>query len=381
MLFARTYLLFSMAWPFLFPPILADSLPDESFLPVSAIFASNSDRSIKGGDIADNALALNAQANTYGRTQVALVLKDRPQLQSIVFEGNSIDEWLVRAFAAPDLDYHLKWQGTDTAPRVADHAESSSYPDANGFSTIKVDSKNKDGPQAGQIRTSEEVLSNLVYELNNARNGREGGRLAAGALLGTISRDDYIIGRAHIEYKAALRTKDFYYNIWLPYSSGHAISPHPIFWNLDIPDSFEQHLARYPRTFWYPWGFFGNQYDAKSALGGNVIMAKANKGDLRAEGQVASTYYGLRDYPDAMVWYLKMAGQNDTSAEKYLSWMYGHGEGISQDESQAFAWALKAAKQGDAQAERAVGFRYEKGQGVEADTIKAKFWYDKANGG
>jgi TPR repeat protein len=320
----------------------------------------------------------DTKALAYGREQVDRVLKDRPQLQSIVLKGNKIDEWLVTAFAAPRLDYKLVWQATSTTPDTADSAESSSYPDVHNCSYIKVDDTYKDGPRIRQTRSSEEVLSGLVFELFNVRYGYEESKITAQALLGTISRDDFILASADKEYLADTRTRDFYNKVWLPFCLQHGITPTPRLWYIDVAATFEENLARYPRTFWYPWYYFGKRYDEEASMGDKAILARAQTGDIKAGEQVGSIFYGVHDYADAFAWYLKLAKQNDIPAEKYLSWMYAYGEGVPLDESQAFAYCLKAAEQGDVQAEKAVAYCYEKGLGVVANPIQSKIWYKKS---
>jgi hypothetical protein len=61
-----------------------------------------------------------------------------------------------------------------------------------------------------------------------------------------------------------------------------------------------------------------------------------------------------------------------------MGWMYQHGNGVSQDDTEAMKWYRKAADAGNATAMYNIGWLYENGKGVSRDYTKAKKWYRKA---
>jgi hypothetical protein len=292
----------------------------------------------------------------YGREQVDRVLQDRPQLQSVVTPGGAIDRWLVKAFAAPDLAYKLAWTNESTTPNVDTNAQSSAYPYGSDFSYIRVNGIYQSGATVGQQLTLEEILSGLVYELNNARNGEDEARFDRGAIFQTITRNDYIVAFARAEFGAFRGTADFYHTIWIPYCEDHDMTSSPKRWHDDYPgQTFENYLARYPRDFWYPWHFYGERYDYYAAMGGGKTLALAQGGDVGAQDKLATIYLYTRDFTDAVDWYLKAAKQGNVAAEKALNWIYSNGVGVVKDPDKGSDWCLRAAEQGDAEAQEEAG--------------------------
>jgi TPR repeat protein len=73
-----------------------------------------------------------------------------------------------------------------------------------------------------------------------------------------------------------------------------------------------------------------------------------------------------------------LAESGNTNAQFLLGFMYGHGEGVPQDDIEAAKWYRKAAAQGHDSAQNNLGFLYEYGLGVTYDQTEAKKWYRKA---
>jgi TPR repeat protein len=334
------------------------------------------------------------KAATPGEEQLDLVLRDRPQLQTVVQKGSPIWTWLKTAFEGANLGYQIEWRNDATGLRISGSSSiSSAYADVNEKAYVEVDGINEEGPATGTERSAEEILSNLVFELNNVRHGPEKQKLDEQARAGTISHDDFIRACFREEYLADRETADFYHTIWVPFCKAKGLEPHPTPWHALIKNTWQENLATYPPEFWYPWHFYGDRYDRYAALRGSItprnqpvnfkdLLAKAEKGDAEAEEQVGRAYFWgsgvTKDDQIANGWYLKAAAQNNIQAEKNLACFYEKGAGVPKDESKAFNWALKVADQGDPVFARLIAERYESGLGVVVDKSKAIEWYKKA---
>ncbi len=63
----------------------------------------------------------------------------------------------------------------------------------------------------------------------------------------------------------------------------------------------------------------------------------------------------IHDYPQAVEWYLKAAGQGHSVAQFNLGLMYGQGQGVARNEAAAGMWLRKAAELGHPGAQYHVG--------------------------
>jgi len=92
----------------------------------------------------------------------------------------------------------------------------------------------------------------------------------------------------------------------------------------------------------------------------NVMRARAEKGDSKAQRDLGSRYFygpGVpQDYPDAARWYCKAAEQGDALAEFSLGLMYFNGKGVQQDYTEAARWYRKAAEQGNPKSQFSLAF-------------------------
>jgi hypothetical protein len=352
----------------------------------------------------------SVEQEQWGIAQVDGLLKDRPQLGAVIAKGDPVYQWLVQDFAAPDLSYKIAWKNAPTDLDLASYAQSSAYPPKpGGPSYIRVDGA-YDKEKGTQLRPVDEVLSDLIFELHNVRHADEKSKLDCEALFQTISRDDFIKSCAHIEFDAESETAKVYSEIWRNYASAHAIPNLPRRWCHHGDEDFATYLARVPRSFWYPWKFYGDRFDACARAGGKGLLAKADSGDVEAEERVGQTYYETSDFADAANWLSKAALKKNLSAMAILSWMYTKGEGMPKngekgfnlalqaaelggpysqeyvgshffsngDYSNAAEWYFKAAKQGNVVAEREMSWMYDHGRGVAADEREAFAWALKA---
>jgi TPR repeat protein len=148
-----------------------------------------------------------------------------------------------------------------------------------------------------------------------------------------------------------------------------------------------------------------------------ALTARAESGDAQAQLELGQAYAEAKD-PDGLslagYWFKKAAEQSNENAEMRLSWAYGAGEGLPQNDDSALYWLnkaaedgqtralwtlgmyyrdgrhvernqqtafnlfLRAAKQGNVDAQFSVAQMYEDGDGVPRDYSQAVSWYKKA---
>jgi len=120
--------------------------------------------------------------------------------------------------------------------------------------------------------------------------------------------------------------------------------------------------------------------DYSAALGEWQILAK--KGNAIAQYNLAVMYghgQGLQqDDIEAVKWYKMAAEQGHAPAQRNLGVAYSDGEGVQQDDKEAAKWFRLAAEQGDAEMQRNMGVLYYNGEGVQQDYKEAEKWFRMA---
>ncbi len=92
----------------------------------------------------------------------------------------------------------------------------------------------------------------------------------------------------------------------------------------------------------------------------------------------AISAYERGDHNEAARLYRRAAEQGHAEGQLKLAFMYGNGEGVSQDDAEAAKWYRLAADQGHAGGQLSLGNMYKRGQGVPQDNVQAYKWLDLA---
>ncbi len=300
-----------------------------------------------------------APANpSVGEKQLLLVLHDRPQLQPLVVPGSPVWAWLAAAFADKPDGVHVRWTNLPTSTFNLSPAESSSSPDDQNNLNIVVDDTYKDGPQQGQPRKGEEVLSTLVFELLNVQSYKEKKVLREKIRTRTIARNDFILAAAELEFRANLGTRKFYETILVPYAQQHSITLHPELWFEKLPTDFAACIALYPPTFWYPWKYFGDMYDATGAWSAAFSELSAGKYTAAIADFTKTINFG----PEMSYW--RGVAELATGDEDHSLADLNHAEAMPQadsstrDESALLAWEIFVSKGLKAAAEQQLNDRF-----------------------
>jgi uncharacterized protein len=88
--------------------------------------------------------------------------------------------------------------------------------------------------------------------------------------------------------------------------------------------------------------------------------------------------YVQHDYATEAKLLRPLAEQGNATAQALLGFMFGHGQGLQQDDVEALRWYRKAAEQGDAGAQSNLGLLYVQGRGTPQDFGEAVKWFRKS---
>jgi TPR repeat protein len=95
----------------------------------------------------------------------------------------------------------------------------------------------------------------------------------------------------------------------------------------------------------------------------------------------ARTAYARGDFTAAIRIIRPLAEQGNPIAQYNLGYMYAHGQGVAEDDTEAMNWLHKAAEQGYSAAYYSLAVMYEHGQGVIQDYVQAYVWFSLAVAG
>jgi hypothetical protein len=183
------------------------------------------------------------------------LLQDRPQLLTIVAEGDPLWNWLNAHFTNTN-GLAVVW--SDNEPDAPPHYVSQHGYDEDGKAVIYVKRLGSDG----QPLPAEQLLSAIVFELSNASHKKAFFKLAVDARNGKLSRKQFIDNMAEIEFSAKLQVKQFAVDVWIPYAvSKHLPFQNP-YWSKGVPEDFDQWLydVRLSASG-YPDDIYGPYYD------------------------------------------------------------------------------------------------------------------------
>lgn len=120
------------------------------------------------------------------------------------------------------------------------------------------------------------------------------------------------------------------------------------------------------------------------ALIGCIFAVEAGTPSVRAASAssdvLAAAYaaYEQHDFATEAKLLLPLAKRGNATAQALLGFLYGHGQGLQQDDIEGLGWYRKAAEQGDAGAQSNLGLLYVQGRGTPQDFGEAVKWFRKS---
>jgi hypothetical protein len=192
-----------------------------------------------------------------GASLQALV-SDRPEFLTLMKPQDDVWSWLEVHFA--NHGWTIRWSNNQAT--LAHYLARHTYT-TDGHPVIFI---------ARQFRTgapisAEAQLSGLVFELLNATHEDEFKDVAARGARGEMTRDEFILANARIEFSVCRATQDFYHDVWGPHVLRNHLSDPGGNWHLAISDDFDEWIAYHRRVSrdGYPDDVYGPEYDALTA--------------------------------------------------------------------------------------------------------------------
>ena len=112
------------------------------------------------------------------------------------------------------------------------------------------------------------------------------------------------------------------------------------------------------------------------------LMADAEKGDVKAQTELANSYYvGIgvpKNIQEAIKWWRKAADQGDGSSYSILGTLHYQGIGVNKDSAEAIRMWHKGAEKYDKDAMSQLGFAYLVGDSVPKDFTYSYMWFNLA---
>ncbi|MCH2021241.1 MAG: hypothetical protein MK207_02075 [Saprospiraceae bacterium] len=189
----------------------------------------------------------------HGNNELKKIIRDRPEMKSIVNSGDIIWQWVANKFAGEDIQSLIYWQKKATKNfRIPDSVNAvHAYPTQKSEGRIWIENNNN----------AEKMWSGLIYELHNIKNGEDFQEIEKDAINWRCEEEEYIMRYAQLEYKAAKEMKKFYNSIWLPFCKSKNIKPNPQLWFYYLPDTFEKWIKTFTDKKGYPWNPYASYYE------------------------------------------------------------------------------------------------------------------------
>ena len=195
-----------------------------------------------------------------GKSELRRMLRDRPEMARDLTEEDELFQWAVRKFAGEDVAKGIHWLPSDHS-QLSDGLSRGGIHGWPGEVFIRDCHGQVSYMPPGTPKSFEELWSCLAFEVHNVQDYDTSARISVQAIVGEISRHDYVLGKARKEYATCLRTRLFYLEVYEPWARSRNIATDARFWRLDIPHTFEKWIGRYPSDSYYPWKAYGDQYD------------------------------------------------------------------------------------------------------------------------
>jgi hypothetical protein len=223
------------------------SLPANSDEPVPHIDDPQADDN-RGGPVSATDLSAVSPA---ALASLESLMADHPELLTLIKRDDEIWQW---------LDVHFTNHGNtvqwthDQGVNFKHYIAMSSYTKPIIYLAPHT--------RSGQSISPQLQLSGLVYELLNISHEDEFKAVVALARAGKLTRDQFVVEMARIEFKTCHETKVFHDLVWLPYALKNHLSPIRGNWHLTIGDNFNRWLNYHRRVVkdGYPDDAYGPTY-------------------------------------------------------------------------------------------------------------------------
>lgn len=203
--------------------------------------------------------SVSSSDRDWGRKQLKLMLRDRPNMQLDGIACDQLNKLAVDLYAGGLLSQRIAWDGEDPARALSEFWP----PEGDTLARIRIRSTYPTVLGQFTQRTFEELWSSFFLEMHNICNSRAFVSLNAAAQQGSISKMEFIKRKFMAEASAVQRTRGFYVREFLPIVAEKKLATDARLWYCAGWWGSRQELfEKLPKASFYPWRTYGDHYDA-----------------------------------------------------------------------------------------------------------------------
>ncbi|MGC3967594.1 MAG: hypothetical protein QM775_09555 [Pirellulales bacterium] len=204
----------------------------------------------------------NLPGYSNGETQLKCMLSDRPSMADHIQSKNLLWNVLSFMFSGAGNGSPIKWDGSYESGSVGKPPSFCKFTSSGPVIAVSANHN-------GRALSHDELWRLAVFELHNALlNSSTWANLLRQARDETISKRDFVISAAKMEYGAICATRTFYVQYFIPsIAATHGATDSSLWWCniLDSGDDYANSLVRHADASSYPWVPFESLYEFERA--------------------------------------------------------------------------------------------------------------------
>jgi hypothetical protein len=205
--------------------------------------------------LVDKHRSIEKKDRVYGEQQVLLMLNKLPQMRAMVERDDFLWSWAVDQFAGKAADQRIAW--SDSATSSPEFISEHSIPRSGEPGSIFMNELD----ERGQRVSSEKLWYYFTFECFNIGNHEAFLQVYKDAIDGRLNQEEYIRRYTELEYKALLKTFDFYKFHVEPYTRKKGISTDCVMWGSQVPKDYKTWISQYSDRNKYPWSSYAKYFN------------------------------------------------------------------------------------------------------------------------
>jgi hypothetical protein len=210
-----------------------------------------------------------AMPSVRGPRELLAMLRDRPAMWTYSLASGEFRkitpsdlpwQYAAAVYSRDDLPSDIQWDGADLQHPTALAEHRPSQPRRPAF--IRLRRFYADGSKKGEEVSFEDSWASFVFESFNLNNVEAYGAMYERARNRQISRREWILGAAKLEFRAMVACKEFYLQRWKPWAFKVGAVTHDDSWDTEMPDDFDTFMLFFPEEAGgWPWDVWGGYFD------------------------------------------------------------------------------------------------------------------------
>lgn len=188
----------------------------------------------------------------FGEQQLELMLAARPSMVPLVRKGDPVWNWAARQLGGEATGSKYRWRNEPLQ-------SAGYYPPPFAYHEVALKAETgcvsvRDKQEDGLPADPEKMWSAFIYELFNIRNDVYFDQIWQDARAGRITREEFVLRNAKVEYNAVKAMMHFYNHTWKPNAKSIGFITQPLaWWPTELPSTAEewidQHRVQNPGYF------------------------------------------------------------------------------------------------------------------------------------